>query len=73
MICERVTSGIRAAKANGKQLGHPKRVFRRDVAISMRSSGMSWRKIAAALSVPMATVIDACKEPQPVRRPRDRG
>jgi putative DNA-invertase from lambdoid prophage Rac len=73
MICERVTSGIRAAKANGKQLGRPKRVFRRDVAISMRSSGMSWRKIAAALSVPMATVIDACKEPQPVRRPRDRG
>ena len=61
MIQERVTSGIRTAKANGKQLGRPKRVFRRDLAVSMREAGMSWRKIAAALEVPMATVIDACR------------
>ena len=61
MIRERVTSGIRTAKANGKQLGRPKRVFRRDLAVSMREAGMSWRKIAAALEVPMATVIDACR------------
>jgi len=51
-------------------LGRPKRVFRRDVALSMRDAGVSWRKIAAALDVPMATVIDACKEPQPARRSR---
>jgi hypothetical protein len=31
-----VTTGIRAAKANGKQLGRPKRVFRRDAALAMR-------------------------------------
>ena len=61
MIRERVTCGIRVAKANGKTLGRPKRVFRRDVALSMREAGMSWRKIAAALEVPMATVIDACR------------
>jgi putative DNA-invertase from lambdoid prophage Rac len=61
MIRERVTTGIRVAKANGKQLGRPKRVFRRDLALSMREAGMSWRKIADALDVPMATVIDACK------------
>jgi len=61
MIRERVTSGIRVAQANGKRLGRPKRVFRRDVAISMREAGMSWRKIAAELEVPMATVIDACQ------------
>ena len=61
MIRERVTSGIRVAKANGKQLGRLKRVFRRDLALSMREAGMSWRKIADALDVPMATVIDACK------------
>jgi DNA invertase Pin-like site-specific DNA recombinase len=30
MIRERTLSGIRAAKANGKRLGRPKRVFRRD-------------------------------------------
>ncbi len=56
-----MTTGIRAAKANGKKLGRPKRVFRRDVAISLREAGMSWRKIAAELEVPMATVIDACQ------------
>ncbi len=61
MIRERVTSGIRVAQANGKRLGRPKRVFRRDVAISMREAGMSWRRIAAELEVPMATVIDACQ------------
>ncbi len=61
MIRERVTSGIRAAKANGTRLGRPKRVFRRDVAVSMREEGISWRKIATALQVPMATVIDACR------------
>ena len=33
LIRERVTSGIRVAKANGKQLGRPKRVFRRDLAL----------------------------------------
>ena len=61
MIRERVTSGIRSAQASGKKLGRPKRVFRRDLAISLRESGMSWRKIAATLEVPMATVIDACQ------------
>lgn len=30
MIRERVTSGIRGAKANGKKLGRPNRVFRRE-------------------------------------------
>ncbi len=67
MIRERVTSGIRAAKASGKKLGRPKRVFRRDLAISLRESGMSWRKIATALQVPMATVIDACRDDEPTR------
>ena len=61
MIRERVTSGIRAAKANGQKLGRPRRVFRRDAAIAMREAGMSWRKIAAELDVPLATVIDSCK------------
>jgi len=61
LIRERVISGIRAARINGKSLGRPKRLFRRDQAMEMRANGMSWRKIAATLEVPMSTVIDACQ------------
>jgi DNA invertase Pin-like site-specific DNA recombinase len=68
LIRERVTAGVRAAKAKGKQLGRPKRVFRRDEAIQMRRDGISWRKIAVALGVPVTTVIDACKDVGGVRK-----
>jgi DNA invertase Pin-like site-specific DNA recombinase len=61
IIRERVTAGVRAAKANGKQLGRPKRVFRRDEAIRMRGNGMSWRRVAAELDVPVTTVVEACR------------
>ncbi len=61
MIRERVVSGIRAAKAKGKRLGRPRRVFRRDEALALRTAGMSWRKIAQELNVPMTTVIDSCR------------
>ena len=67
MIRERVISGIRNAKINGKSLGRPKRVFRRDEAISLRASGMSWRQIARQLNVPMATVMDACNSANPLQ------
>ena len=60
IIRERVSSGIRNAKAKGKVLGRPKRVFRRDEALRMRAEGMSWRKISDTLGVPFSTVIDAC-------------
>jgi DNA invertase Pin-like site-specific DNA recombinase len=46
MIRERVISGIRNAKISGKSWGRPKRVFRRDEAITMRANGKSWREIA---------------------------
>jgi len=62
MIRERVISGIRNAKINGKSIGRPRRVFRRDVALAMRAAGKSWRDIARHLNVPMSTVIDACKQ-----------
>ena len=62
MIRERVISGIRNAKINGKSIGRPRRVFRRDVALAMRAAGKSWREIARHLNVPMSTVIDACKK-----------
>jgi putative DNA-invertase from lambdoid prophage Rac len=37
IIRERVACGLKTAKAKGKRLGRPKRVFRRDEAIQMRA------------------------------------
>ncbi len=62
MIRERVISGIRGAKAKGKSLGRPRRVFRRDEVLRLRAEGMSWRKIAQMLDVPMSTVIDSFRQ-----------
>ena len=61
LIRERTVAGVRAAKANGKTLGRPRRVFRRDEAIRLRKEGMSWRAIASRLEVPATTVVDACR------------
>ena len=36
LIRERVTAGVRAAKARGRQVGRPKRIFRRDEAVRLR-------------------------------------
>jgi putative DNA-invertase from lambdoid prophage Rac len=65
IIRERVRAGVRAAKARGASLGRPQRVFRRDEARRLRAEGMSWRKIAEKLGVPMSTVIDACRSENP--------
>jgi putative DNA-invertase from lambdoid prophage Rac len=61
LICERTLAGVRMAKANGKVLGRPRRVFRRDEALNLRSAGRSWRQIAEELRVPVSTVVDACR------------
>src|ERR1017187_2330521 len=61
LIRERTVAGVRAAKANGKTLGRPRRVFRRDEAIRLRNEGLSWRAVAKQLEVPVTTVVDACR------------
>ncbi len=61
IIRERVLAGVRAARTNGKTLGRPKRVFRRDEALRLRAEGMSWRAIGKELGVPFSTVVDACR------------
>jgi DNA invertase Pin-like site-specific DNA recombinase len=61
IIGERVVSGVEAARAKGKQLGRPKRVFRRNDAVRLREAGMSWRRIAAELQVPVTTVAEGCR------------
>lgn len=53
-----------AKSRSGKNLpvGRPKKVFRRDEAISLRRQGCSFRFIAALLKIPLATIVAACKE-----------
>src|SRR5580692_7781138 len=46
LIRERVSAGIRNARANGKTLGRPIRVVDRDRILQMRSEGLSLRQIA---------------------------
>jgi putative DNA-invertase from lambdoid prophage Rac len=60
LIKERTLLGVRAAKANGKVLGRPKRVFRRDEVVRLRDQeGLSWRAIAKSLKIPVMTAVDA--------------
>jgi DNA invertase Pin-like site-specific DNA recombinase len=60
LIRERTIAGIRAARANGKTLGRPRRIFRRDEVVRLRDDkGMSWRAIAKELGVPVMTLVDA--------------
>jgi hypothetical protein len=51
----------KAARADGKMLGRPKRVFRRDEAMRLRAEDMSWRRIAARLKVPVTTGVEGCR------------
>src|SRR5215831_1652229 len=61
IIRERAVAGVKAARANGKQLGRPRHVFRRDEAVRLRAEGMAWRKIAAKLGVPVTSVVEGCR------------
>ena len=59
LIRERTLLGLRVAKANGKHIGRPKRVFRRDEVVQLRERGESWRSIAGKLGIPVMTAVDA--------------
>lgn len=77
MILERVRAGKAQYNADyaagkiGKELQsrsgknlpahRPKRIFRRDQAIELRNQGMSYRKIAEKLGVPVTTVVESIK------------
>jgi putative DNA-invertase from lambdoid prophage Rac len=61
---------------SGKDLPphRPLRVFRRDEALRLRQTGLSYRQIAARLNVPVSTVVDAIRRqaapPQCAESPR---
>ena len=59
LIRERTVAGIRVAQANGKHVGRPKRVFRRDEVVELRERGESWRSIAGKLDIPVMTAVDS--------------
>ena len=61
IIVERVQAGVDEAKRQGKHCGRPRRIFRRDEMRALKAAGMSLRKIAAQLGLPLSTVADALK------------
>ena len=62
LLRERTLSGLRAAKANGKTLGRPMKVFRRDEVVRLRDQdGLSWRVIGERLGVPAMTAYNCYK------------
>jgi DNA invertase Pin-like site-specific DNA recombinase len=64
LIRERVTAGIRNARANGKKLGRPMRAVDRDRILQMRAEGQSLEQIAENLGVGYGTVRERLKGTQ---------
>lgn len=56
IICERVSAGIRNARAKGKRLGRPRQYVDIDRVLEMRASGMSLGRIAATLKIGYGTI-----------------
>lgn len=63
-ISERTKAGLAIARAKGKKLGRPWKVFSREKAIAMRKDGVSWRKIARELGVGESTIRHVLKSAQ---------
>ena len=55
LIGERVRAGIRNARAKGKRLGRPRKSLDPRIIARLRGEGGSWRAIAAAMGVSVAT------------------
>src|ERR1700733_13736362 len=58
LIRERVSAGIRNARANGKKLGRPKSLVNRERILELKAEGHSIRQIAATLRIGCGTVRD---------------
>lgn len=56
LIRERVSAGIRNARANGKELGRPRRIVDRDRILQMRAEGHSLQWIAEEFGIGYGTV-----------------
>jgi DNA invertase Pin-like site-specific DNA recombinase len=56
LICDRVRSGLRNARAKGKRLGRPKVVVSASRIAVLREEGLSWANVAEKLGVGEGTV-----------------
>ena len=56
LIRERVSAGVRNARANGKQLGRPRRIVNKDEIVRLKAQGASLRQIAETLGIGYGTV-----------------
>jgi DNA invertase Pin-like site-specific DNA recombinase len=74
VIRERVVAGLDHARArgtkSGKPIGRPRAIFNRTEIAKLRASGLSWRAVADALDIGVATARRAAETVQ--RRPADR-
>lgn len=59
IIQERIRAGLDRARAEGKHLGRPKRIFDRDQVRVLREAGYSVRNISRILQIPKSSVSDA--------------
>jgi len=61
LIRERVSAGIRNARANGKKLGRPRSVVDGQGILKLKAQGLSLRQVAAKLGVGYGTVRERLK------------
>jgi DNA invertase Pin-like site-specific DNA recombinase len=56
LIRERVSAGVRNARANGKQLGRPRRIVNQEEIVRLKAEGASLRQIAEKLGIGYGTL-----------------
>jgi DNA invertase Pin-like site-specific DNA recombinase len=61
LLIERTKSGLAHARANGKVIGRPRAVFRRDEVVRLHGEGWSYRKIARRLGIGTTLVMKTIK------------
>jgi DNA invertase Pin-like site-specific DNA recombinase len=68
LIRERVSAGIRAAKARGTKtgnaIGRPRRIFDRDEVVRLRKAGLSIEKVARQMGIGVGTVVRVFQIPE---------
>ncbi len=57
---ERVKAGVARARARGKRLGRPRKVFRRDQVEQLRAEGLSYRQIGKQLGISPGLAFKLC-------------